>query len=94
MASRRQQAATDDSAYSAGSEVRHDAAIARQYLASAAMALLPSDVILQRSLSVKSVLSTSSSFARRSQQAAARPDLQQIVQIGAGMQGVIFEQVR
>jgi hypothetical protein len=94
MDSRGRLNAMDESTNSVGSEVRQEAQLARQYLAAAELALMPDDAILQRSLTVKSIISTSSSFARRSQQAVGRPDLQRTVQIGLGLQGIIFEQVR
>lgn len=49
--------------------------------------------ILQQSLSLKSVILTTSSFSRLFQTARTRPDLQQLNQIGAGLQGAVFEQV-
>ena len=94
MASRRGLNATDESAYAVGSEVRRDVNIARRYLSSSDLACMPDEEVLGRSLSVKSVISTTSSFARRSQHAASRPDLQKYIQIGAGLQGAVFEQVR
>jgi len=93
MSSRRELNQTNETAYSVGSEIRHDAEITLRYLADAELALLPNAAIIQRSLSVKTVVSTSSSFAQRFQQAVGQPHLQQIIQIGAGMQGVVFEQV-
>ena len=48
--------------------------------------------ILQQSLSLKSVISTTSSFGRLFQTARTRPDLQQLNQIGASLQGAVFEQ--
>ncbi|KAJ5639184.1 uncharacterized protein N7484_007046 [Penicillium longicatenatum] len=49
--------------------------------------------ILNRALSFHTAVSTSSSFARTSQHARNRPELQKFNQIGEGLQGVIFEQV-
>ncbi|CAG8269130.1 unnamed protein product [Penicillium olsonii] len=50
-------------------------------------------VILERTLSLRSVISTTSSFSQLVQTARNRPHLQQINQIGAGSQGVVFERV-
>ncbi|KAJ5819895.1 hypothetical protein N7474_005486 [Penicillium riverlandense] len=74
----------DESAYSE---------ISSQYLIATELEPLPDSTILSRSLSLKSVISTRSSFARRSQAARIRPELQDVNQIGDGLQGVIFEQV-
>jgi hypothetical protein len=57
------------------------------------LGLLPDSAILQRSLSLKSIISTTSSFSRRFQSARFRPDLQEINQIGVGLQGAVFEKV-
>ncbi|CAG8135580.1 unnamed protein product [Penicillium olsonii] len=48
-------------------------------------------VILERTLSLRSVISTTSSFSQLAQTSRNRPHLQQINQIGAGSQGVVFE---
>jgi len=93
MSSRRQLQSTDETNYSVGSEIRRDAELTRQYLKADKLSLLPAVEIIKRSLSVTTVVSTSSSFAQRSQQAVGRPDLQRIVEIGAGLQGAVFEQV-
>jgi len=93
MASQRGFNAAGDAVYSVGSEIRRDAEPAHRYLRSSDLADMPDDAVLQRSLTVKSIISTSSSFARRSQQAASHPDLQNFIQIGAGFQGAVFEQV-
>ncbi|KAM3531378.1 hypothetical protein MY4038_004541 [Beauveria bassiana] len=92
MSSRRILNATDESTYSIDSETKSDARIAATYLNATELSLLSGHAILSRSLSVKSIISTASSFARRSQQAFNNPDLQQLVQIGQGLQGAIFEQ--
>jgi hypothetical protein len=94
MESRRALNSTDESGYSVGSEVRRAAAVAQQFLASKDLELLAPELVIQRSLSMKSVILTTSSFARRFQQAHDRPDLQLFVEIGKGMQGVVFEKVR
>jgi hypothetical protein len=94
MASRRALNSTDETNYSLNSETRHDAELARQYvMASELEAIADYSTIIKRSLSVNTVVSTISSFAQRSQLAASHSDLQKIIQIGAGMQGVMFEQV-
>ncbi|KXG51940.1 uncharacterized protein PGRI_082240 [Penicillium griseofulvum] len=50
-----------------------------------------SDIL--KSLSLNSVISTASSFSLQFQNAGFQPHLQQLNQIGAGLQGVVFEQV-
>ncbi|KAK5998472.1 hypothetical protein PT974_00851 [Cladobotryum mycophilum] len=63
-------------------------------LESTALEKLPSNIILQQSLDIGSVISTSSSFAVCAQLASSNPELQTaIIQIGKGLQGAIFEQV-
>ncbi len=59
-----------------------------QYLASADLAVMSDTAILRRSLTLKSVICTPSSFA--SLETAGHPEM---VQIGAGLQGAVFEQV-
>ncbi|EAU39332.1 predicted protein [Aspergillus terreus NIH2624] len=49
--------------------------------------------ILQRSLSLNSTISTTSSFSRLFENARSRPDLQEINEIGSGLQGAVFEVV-
>lgn len=93
MASRRAQNSTDESAYSVGAEIREYAGLARRTLSTDELELLAPELIIQRSLSVKSVISTSSSFARRYQQALNEPNPQVFVDIGKGMQGAVFEKV-
>ncbi|KAK3384068.1 hypothetical protein B0T24DRAFT_72615 [Lasiosphaeria ovina] len=93
MASRRGFNATDETAYSVGSETRQHADLAWQYLQATDLASLPPTTVIKRSLTVRSVVSTSSSFALRSQRAIGRPDLQEIIEIGKGLQGAVFEQV-
>jgi len=93
MASRRSLNQTDESTYSVGSETGRDAAVAQQYLAATELSSMQTTDVIQRSLTIKSVISTASSFARRSQAAVGRPDLQQMIQIGAGFQAAVFEQV-
>lgn len=49
--------------------------------------------ILQQCLGLHSIIPTVSSFSRRSQDARSQPVLQQMNQIGVGLQGAVFEQV-
>ncbi|OQE13578.1 hypothetical protein PENFLA_c046G10015 [Penicillium flavigenum] len=49
--------------------------------------------ILKQSLSLKSVILTASSFSHLFRVARSRPELQQLNQIGVGLQGTVFEQV-
>lgn len=93
MASRRQGNRTEDSTYSIGSTTKEYAHLAAQYLVASDLENMQDNEVLQCSLSVKSVISTSSSFAKRSQQASSRPELQAIAQIGEGLQGAIFERM-
>ncbi|KAK3364192.1 hypothetical protein B0T25DRAFT_627982 [Lasiosphaeria hispida] len=93
MASRRELNATDETAYSVGSETRQHVDLAWRYLQATDLASLPPTTVMKRSLTVRSVVSTSSSFALRSQRAVGRPDLQEIIEIGKGLQGAVFEQV-
>lgn len=65
----------------------------RQFMNESDLADLGDAEILGRCLTVTSVISTTSSFARRFQQAAHQPDLQPFQTIGQGLQGIIFEQV-
>ncbi|KAI2709065.1 hypothetical protein CBS147332_6124 [Penicillium roqueforti] len=77
----------DESASSA-----ENARASREFSASN-LARMTDSEILKQTLSQKSVILTASSFGRLSQTASSRPDLQQLNQIGAGLQGAIFEQV-
>jgi hypothetical protein len=58
------------------------------------LAHMPDDRVLQRSLNVRSIIFTPSSFAQHSRRAANCPELQNVTQIGEGQQGTVFEQVR
>ncbi|KAK4203272.1 hypothetical protein QBC40DRAFT_219558 [Triangularia verruculosa] len=90
---RRNENATDDSSYSVSSDIKRDAKVAQRYLSADELSAMPSEVIIRRSLTVNSIISTTSTFARRYQEALNRPDLQQINEIGRGLQGAVFEQV-
>ncbi|KAM7189249.1 hypothetical protein V8F20_010253, partial [Naviculisporaceae sp. PSN 640] len=65
---------------------------AEEYLAAAELGRLPAADIIHRSLIINSVIATTSLYASRSQLAVHDPNLQEIVQIGAGLQGAVFEQ--
>lgn len=93
MASRRELNNNEESACSGASSISRDARIARAYLEATELGLMSDSAILQRSLSLKSVISTTSSFSRRFQSARFRPELQKINQIGSGLQGAVFEVV-
>lgn len=93
MKSRRELALTDESTTSVASSLARDANVSFRYLDAESLDSLSANVILSRSLTVNSIISTSSSFAIRHQQAVTRPELQQINQIGEGLQAAIFEQV-
>lgn len=93
MASRREINSSDKSSYSAASSIAQDARLARLFLDATELGLMTDSAILQRSLSLKSIISITSSFSRRFQSARFRPDLQEINQIGVGLQGAVFEKV-
>ena len=94
MASRRELNAADETAYSVGSETGQHVDLAWRYLPATDLASLPPTTVIKRSLTVRSVVLTSSSFVLRSQRAIGRPDLQEIIEIGKGLQGAVFEQVQ
>ncbi|KAJ5720198.1 hypothetical protein N7493_007076 [Penicillium malachiteum] len=79
--------------YSAASSIARNAQIAQLFLSAIDLAQMPDPTILSRSLSLRSVISTTSSFRKRFQLATKSPHLQEINQIGIGMQGAVFEQV-
>jgi hypothetical protein len=91
MASRRNP--TDESGVSFTSSMVQDAGIAFQYLKATELEANPSETVLRRSLTIRSVISTTSSFATRYQQALGNPALQTTREIGRGLQATIFEQV-
>lgn len=93
MASRREINRNEESAYSGASSIARDASIARLFLDATEPKLETDSTILQRSLSLKSIISTTSSFSRRVQTARFRPQLQEINEIGSGLQGSVFEVV-
>jgi hypothetical protein len=93
MASRREFNRSDESAYSGASPIARDARNAHLFLDATELGLMTDSAILQRSLSLKSIISTTSSYSRRFQSARFRPDLQEINQIGVGLQGAVFETV-
>lgn len=93
MSERRGLNSSDTSTGSDASSIARKARIAEIYLNATQLEQLPDTVILERSLSLRSVISTTSSFSQLFQTARNRPHLQQINQIGAGLQGVVFERV-
>ncbi|KAH7176496.1 hypothetical protein EDB81DRAFT_897786 [Dactylonectria macrodidyma] len=93
MPSRRELNSADESAVSVSPSIAQAARLTMQYLEATELEQMASPTILHRSLTVRSVVSTTSSFAQRFQRASTRPDLQEIVQIGQGLQAAIFEQV-
>ncbi|KAJ5921145.1 hypothetical protein N7466_009471 [Penicillium verhagenii] len=66
------------------------AQVGRLYLSSTELARQSDAIVLQRSLSLKSVICTTSSF---SQSARSSPELQEVNQIGTGRRGTVFEVV-
>ncbi|CAM1504636.1 Fc.00g022270.m01.CDS01 [Cosmosporella sp. VM-42] len=89
MSSRRHQNATDDSTWSVDSATARAARVTFEYLAASDLDVMSSASVLHRSLTLPSVISTPSSYAKRVQQAQSGPT--QITQVGEGLQGAIFE---
>ncbi|KAJ5771598.1 hypothetical protein N7520_002127 [Penicillium odoratum] len=73
------------------SNIARDARIERLFLDATDIALDSPSTILQQFLSLRSVISTTSSFSIRFQKARFEPHLQAINQIGGGLQGTILE---
>ncbi|KAJ5894631.1 hypothetical protein N7495_006322 [Penicillium taxi] len=92
MPNRRAEVLSSDSIYSHASYKARDADVSRKYLAEDLEQMSEFEA-LNRSLSVQTTITTTSSFSRRHQYARNNPRFQTINQIGAGLQGVIFEQV-
>ncbi|KAI0805820.1 hypothetical protein GGR55DRAFT_680621 [Xylaria sp. FL0064] len=91
--SRRVQTLTDAPHESVDSDAVMDAHVAQQYLAATELEdLLPAS-ILQRSLSTKSVVTTTSSFAANFHSMRHLVDVQNYQEIGAGLQGVVYERL-
>lgn len=93
MDQRRSLNISDESTQSTASSIARNAQIAQRFIDATELAMMPDSTILEQSLNLNSVISTTSSFGRRSREAQSRPDLQDINQIGIGLQGVVFEQV-
>ncbi|GLI72257.1 hypothetical protein PoHVEF18_000427 [Penicillium ochrochloron] len=72
---------------------RESLGASRQLLVQNDLEALSNSAILTKCLSLNSVFSISSSFARLFQDARSRPELQSINEIGVGLQGAVFEQV-
>ena len=92
MAHRRVLDKSDESALSTTSLVRNVEVVER-FLSATELEVLTGSEILGQSLSLHSVISTVSSFSLRFQRARSRPELQDVNEIGSGLQGVVFEQV-
>ncbi|KGO76042.1 hypothetical protein PITC_011990 [Penicillium italicum] len=92
MAQRREGRSDNESANSGALFTTENNGISRLLLATN-LGRMTDSAILKRSLSLKSVVLTTSSFSRFFQTASSQPELQQLNQIGAGLQGAIFEQV-
>lgn len=93
MAARRALNATDESAVSLTSSAIEDAHSGFRFLDATELQDSHGADLLRRSLTTRSIVSITSSFAERLQAAATRPQLQVIREIGEGLQGTIFEQV-
>ncbi|KAK4861860.1 hypothetical protein LT330_003895 [Penicillium expansum] len=92
MVQRYEWKSSNESANSEALFITENARISRLLLATN-LGRMTDSAILKRSLSLNSVISTASSFASVFQTARSRPDLQQLNQVGAGLQGAVFEQV-
>ncbi|KAI1108442.1 hypothetical protein F5Y14DRAFT_459534 [Nemania sp. NC0429] len=89
---RRAQHSTDQSNDSVDSEVARDIQAAWQSLAATDLEQLVPSAVLQRSLTVRSVVSTTSSFATRSQR-LKNATTQNYQEIGRGLQGIVYERI-
>lgn len=91
MANRRQFISTDESLFSSTSSMIENARVAEAYLRASELQNLPPDAVLSRTLSTRSVISTTSSFAIR--WSIARFDTSGCIfqEIGEGLHGQIFE---
>lgn len=92
MAHRRVLDKSDESALSTTSSLVRNAELAERSLSATELEMLTGSEILGRSLSLHSVISTAS-FSLRFQRARSRPELQDVNDIGFGLQGAVFEQV-
>lgn len=88
---RRAMNSTDESLFSVTSSLVEDAAVARIFLSSNDLQSLDATAILSRSLSVRSVISTTSSFAAIWQGVSSNPDSCRFQHIGNGLQGTVYE---
>ncbi|KAI0103671.1 hypothetical protein GGR51DRAFT_524031 [Nemania sp. FL0031] len=90
---RRVQNATDESQEPVDSTIARDAEIAQQYVAASELQNLAPTTVLQCSLTVKSVITTASSFATRSQNMRHHVNTQNYQEIGSGLQGIVYERL-
>ncbi|KAI1764538.1 hypothetical protein GGR53DRAFT_530386 [Hypoxylon sp. FL1150] len=63
------------------------------YLAATELETLAPGIVLQRSLTTKSIVITTSSYSTRYQESSVRVEAQKYHEIGAGFQGVVYEQL-
>ncbi|CAI7593600.1 unnamed protein product, partial [Penicillium bialowiezense] len=70
-----------------------NAPTARRSRSATELDLLPDLLILKQSLNLESIISVASSFGQLMLTAHDQPNLQQINQIGVGLQGAVFEMV-
>jgi len=91
MDSQRLLSRTDESTFSITPSLAEDAGMASKLLEELSICEEPKD-LLRKMLSINSQISTTSSFARRMQQAELDEDLRFFRQIGIGSCGVVFEQ--
>ncbi|KAI4858704.1 hypothetical protein F4820DRAFT_467978 [Hypoxylon rubiginosum] len=84
---------TDVSQESIDSDVASDAHVARQHLVATELDTLAPTTVLQRSLTIGSIVATASSFAARSQSVKHLVDTQNYEDIGAGLQGIAYERL-
>ena len=93
LAQRRRQAETEDSVISLTPSIKEAATLVAQLEDQLRLDDSSPESILKRSLSSKTVISTTSSWALRFQDAAENDAAQEFMEIGRGGCGVVFEQV-
>ncbi|CAK7275112.1 hypothetical protein SEPCBS57363_006511 [Sporothrix epigloea] len=93
MSSSRAQNAADDSARSNDSADARSVQTAFRYLTTGELDGMAATDVLRQSLTIRSVISTASTYAKRAQRSQDQSLLTEIKEIGEGLQGAIFEQL-
>ncbi len=93
LAHRRQQAETEDSVISMTPSLKDAASLVSRLEEQLKLGDSSPEGILKRTLSMRTVVSTASSWALRYQEAAEDEGSQQFIEIGRGGCGIVFEQV-